>query len=271
MTPTAELLAIALKAAEAAARVHLLYRGRVGVRDAVQKGPSDFVSFVDTEAEKAALDVIRERFPEHAILAEESPMSAGSSPSGAVRAGGPLWIVDPLDGTTNYLHGHPMYSASVGVAIGGEPTVGAIVASETEDRWWAEKGAGAYRNGERIHTSSVRNMAEALVGTGFPFRRPEELPRYLEEFRRVFGACSGIRRGGSAALDFCYLAQGSLDAFWEGNLAPWDVAAGRVILAEAGGAASRRDGSPIETAEDGSVVAANSAELLEAVRMVLGP
>jgi myo-inositol-1(or 4)-monophosphatase len=224
---------------------------------------------VDTEAERAALDVIRGRFPGHAVLAEEMSASSGPVASPPLDERTPLWIVDPLDGTTNYLHGHPMYAASIGVAVGGEVVAGAIVAPATGERWWAAKGSGSFRSGERIRTSPVHELAKALLGTGFPFRRPHELPAYLEEFRRVFGACSGIRRAGSAALDFCYLAQGSLDAFWEGNLAPWDVAAGRVILEEAGGSATRRDGSPIDLVQPGTILAANSVELLRALGAVL--
>ncbi len=276
MSPFPDLLDAAMEAAEAASGVHREHRGRVRISDAVRKGPSDFVSFVDTEAERASLTVIRERFPGHRILSEEAHSREADPlpgpPPVATRDGeAPLWIVDPLDGTTNYLHGHPMYAASVGVAVEGDLVAGAVVASATGEKWWAERAGGAFRNGHRIRTSSEHGLGEALVGTGFPFRRPEELPAYLEDFRRVFSACSGIRRGGSAALDLCYLAQGSLDAFWEGKLAPWDVAAGRVILAEAGGVATRREGAPIETTESGTIVAAGSKELLEKLRAVLDP
>ena len=262
-----ELLATALAAADAAADIHRRYRGRLHAGDARRKGPSDFVSHVDLEAEEAALRVIRESFPDHRILAEEE--SAEGNAGGGRDDPGPAWIVDPLDGTTNFLHGHPMFASSVGVVQRGEAIAGAVVAAATEERWWAAKGSGAYRNGERIRTSDVRDLEGALVGTGFPFRRPEELDDYLADFRKVFPRATGIRRGGSAALDLCYLAQGSLDAFWEGQLAPWDIAAGCAILAESGGACSRVDRTPIDFVSPGSVLAGNSEALLEALAAVL--
>lgn len=271
MTSELELLDTALRAAEAAAEVHERHAGRLRAQDASQKGRADFVSHVDLEAQEAALAIIRRRYPDHRILAEEEDGRTGPSSSRTKGEDGPLWIVDPLDGTTNFLHGHPAYAASVGVWIGDDPTAGAVVSSATGEKWWALRGEGAFRNGARIQTSPLRDLSLALVGTGFPFKHPEELPRYLDEFARVLLATSGIRRGGSAALDLCYLAQGSFDAFWEGTLAPWDVAAGLVILAEAGGIAVRRDGGPVSKTGSGSVVAANSADLLAALRRVLEP
>jgi len=266
MPATRELLDTAILAAEAAASVHRAWAGRIRTADARRKGRADFVSRVDLEAQEAALEVIGERFPSHPILPEEQE---GQTPEPGPDDGTPLWIVDPLDGTTNFLHGHPAHVASVGVWIGGEGVAGAVVAPATAERWWASRGAGAWRNGERIRVSPPCSLEEALVGTGFPFKHPEELPDYLPQLGRVLGASSGVRRGGSAALDLCYLAQGSLDAFWEGTLAPWDVAAGLVILREAGGLATRRDGSPIGARTSGSVVGANSAELLAALGAAL--
>jgi myo-inositol-1(or 4)-monophosphatase len=177
--------------------------------------------------------------------------------------------VDPLDGTTNFLHAHPQYAASVGVAVRGAPVAGAVVASATSERWWAARGTGAFRNGERIRVSPVRDMRGALIGTGFPFKKIEQLPDFLREMAVVLPACSGVRRGGSASLDLVYLAQGSLDAFWEITLDPWDVAAGLVILAEAGGVAVRRSGEPMDAVSSGSLVAANSPELLASLRDLL--
>lgn len=272
------LLATALDAAEAAADVHRRYLGRIPSGDVVSKGRSDFVSRVDLEAQDVALDLIRRRYPDHQILAEEDEdghatgtRSSALDGQSSTQDDTPLWIVDPLDGTMNYLHGHPAHAASVGVSIGGEGVAGAVVASATGERWWAVRGQGAFHDGERIRTSSIRDPGGALVGTGFPFRRPHELPMFLEEFQRVFASCSGIRRLGSATLDLCYLAQGSLDAFWEGRLAPWDLAAGRVILQESGGVLTRKDGSPLQIDAAGSVLAANSPELHEALRRILNP
>jgi len=269
------LLETALLAAEAAAAVHRNYWGRVRGEEVSAKGSSDFVSHVDLEAQAAALDIIRERFPSHRIMSEEEDGATGPSAfpdgSGGATAGELLWIIDPLDGTTNYLHGHPAFAASIGVVEGVHPVAGAIHAAATGERWWASEGEGAWRNGEPIRVSEVRGLQGALIGTGFPFKRLHELPGYLEEFGRVLPACSGIRRGGAAALDLCYLAQGSLDAFWEGELAPWDIAAGLILVKEAGGVATRMDEGPLDARSKGPLLAANSGELLGALRAVLRP
>ncbi|MEX1256999.1 MAG: inositol monophosphatase family protein [Gemmatimonadota bacterium] len=270
MTSESDLLATALRAAEAAATVHRRYAGKLRGESVQRKGRADFVSRVDLEAQHAALSVIRERHPEHRILSEEDDGETGPSTPAASHAEGPIWIVDPLDGTTNFLHDHPAYAASVGVWTGGDAVAGAVIAEATEERWWALRGEGAFRNGTRIRTSPLRDLSTALIGTGFPFKHPEQLPGYLKDFARVLLSTAGIRRGGAAALDLCYLAQGSLDVFWEGTLAPWDIAAGVVILREAGGVATRRGGGQIAADESGSVVAANSPELLEAMHALLG-
>jgi len=138
-----------------------------------------------------------------------------------------------------------------------------VVAPVTEERWWGRRGGGAWKNGERIHVSEIRALRKALVGTGFPFKEPEILPRFLEQLGRVLPASGGVRRGGAAALDLCYLAEGILDAFWEEDyLSPWDMAAGLLILQEAGGVATRLGGSAIDLA-NGSILAANSELLME--------
>ena len=309
------LLSTALEAAEAAARVHLVYFGEVGPDDARRKAHSDFVSRVDLEAQEAALSVILQRHPAHRVLAEEDP---GGEDSGRGERTWPedgsyLWIVDPLDGTTNFLHRHPQFAASVGVGrrvreagdgagdgpkavrevgdgigdgpkailevgdgIGDGPKAileaGAVVAARTGERWWARRGQGAFKNGLPIRVSPLRALKAALIGTGFPFKEPGLVPRYLEEFQRVLPASGGVRRGGSAALDLCYLAEGILDGFWEEDyLSPWDVAAGLVILREAGGLATRLDGSEIDL-KDGSVLAANSPAILKELgALVRGP
>ncbi|MBT8397521.1 MAG: hypothetical protein KJN92_11165, partial [Gemmatimonadetes bacterium] len=144
---------------------------------------------------------------------------------------------------------------------GGVFEAGAVVAPRTGERWWARRGRGAFKNGLPIFVSSIRSMDAALIGTGFPFKEPELVPRYLQGFQRVLPASGGVRRAGSAALDLCYLAEGTLDGFWEEEyLSPWDVAAGLVILREAGGLATRLDGTEIDL-ENGSVLGANSPEL----------
>ena len=242
MNHGSDLLRTAIDAAEAAAVVHADFLGQVRTEDAVEKGTSDFVSHVDFAAQKAALAVIRRRFPTDRILSEEEEECPVASETILTDPAIPLWIVDPLDGTTNYLHGHPAFASSVGVVIEGEAVAGAVVATATGERWWAVRGEGAFRDGVPIHVSRVHELRLSLIGTGFPFKHMDELPSYLRELESVLPACSGIRRGGSAALDLCYLAQGSLDAFWESRLDPWDVAAGLVILREAGGVFTRKGG-----------------------------
>jgi myo-inositol-1(or 4)-monophosphatase len=247
----AELLRTSLLAVDAAGAVHRRWLGRLEASSWGLKGHSDFVSDVDREAQDAVLAVLRNRHPEHAILAEEGP--AGS---GAEAARGPLWIVDPLDGTTNFLHGHPQYAASVAVWLDGAPLAGAVLATATGERWWAARGLGAYKNGLRIRASEIRELSQALIGTGFPFKHLHLLPEYLGQFDRVLRATAGIRRCGAAALDLCYVASGLLDAFWELWLEPWDVAAGWIIVTEAGGVLSRPDGRPPDL-NGGAVLAGN--------------
>ena len=260
------LLRTAREAAEAAARIHRRDAGEIVLEGATVKARADYVSKTDLDAQDAALSVIRTNHPDHVVLAEESDEPVEEQL--ARWDGRPLWIVDPLDGTANFLHEHPHYCASVAVAVDGRPVAGAVVSGSTGERWWAAEGEGAFKGGRRMHVSSERPLIEALVGTGFPFKLLEVLPRYLGQLDRVLRSASGVRRAGSAALDLCYLAQGSLDAFWEEILMPWDFAAGLVLVREAGGVLSRPDGFELEIAP-GPVRGANSRALLEELRTVL--
>ena len=265
--PVHELTRTALDAAEAAAAVHRRDAGRVILEAATEKARADYVSQTDLDAQEAALAVIRARHPDHQILAEEddAPLERRLADWG----GAPLWIVDPLDGTANFLHGHPQYAASVAVAVDGRPFAGAVVCGSTAERWWATRGEGSFKGGRPIRVAPPRPLIDAMVGTGFPFKLLDELPGYLVQFDRVLRSSSGIRRAGSAALDLCYLAQGSLDAFWEIILMPWDFAAGWLLVEEAGGLVSRLDGSPL-TLVDGPVMGASGAELLKELRALVG-
>lgn len=256
-------------AAEGARRVHNKWRGSIESARTEEKGPGDYVSEVDREAQDAALAIILARHPDHLILAEEDAEEIGA-PQATATGSTPLWIVDPLDGTANYLHGHPMSCVSVALAVDGEPIVGVVVQPETGERWWAVAGHGAWKNGRPIRVSTVTRFDRALIGTGFPFKFREKIPAYVMQLGRVLQVTAGVRRAGSAALDLCYLAQGSIDAFWELVLHPWDFAAGFLILREAGGVATRLDGSKM-TLESGSWLAANSPEFREALyRAVTG-
>jgi myo-inositol-1(or 4)-monophosphatase len=261
------LLRTAIDAADAAAREQRRHAGRLRAEAATEKARADYVSQADLDAQSAALAVIHERHADHAVLAEEAEEPVEQRI--ARWDGRPLWIVDPLDGTANFLHGHPFYCASVAVAVDGRPVAGAVVSGSTGERWWAAEGEGAFKGGRRIRVSPPGLLRHALVGTGFPFKRTELLPKYLGQLDRVLRSSAGVRRAGSAAIDLCYLAQGSLDAFWEEVLMPWDFAAGTVIVREAGGVMTRPDGGELEIAA-GPVRGANGRELLEELTRVLG-
>jgi myo-inositol-1(or 4)-monophosphatase len=153
------------------------------------------------------------------------------------------WIIDPLDGTTNYLHGYPVYAVSIGVARAGELEAGFVLNSATGEEWSAVRNGGAFLDGSRIGVSSIDVLSRALIGTGFPFKALRLLPVYTLQLAAVLRATSGVRRAGSAALDLCHVATGLFDGFWELDLAPWDVAAGALIVREAGGVVTRLDGS----------------------------
>jgi myo-inositol-1(or 4)-monophosphatase len=261
-----ELLRTALAAADAAAAVHSRDRGRVVLEGSSEKGRADYVSQTDLDAQRAALDVILSRHPDHGILGEEDDRSVAERLAGW--DGSPLWVVDPLDGTSNFLHGHPQFSASVAVAIDGRPVAGAVAAAATGERWWAARGEGAFRNGLPIRVSGRTRLKDALVGTGFPFKILHELPEFLGQLDRVLRSSSGVRRAGAASLDLCYLAQGSLDAFWELIQHPWDFAAGWLLVEEAGGVLVKLDGSPLELG-DQALMGAATPELLDALAEAL--
>jgi myo-inositol-1(or 4)-monophosphatase len=239
-----ELLATALAAARDAAEIHRAHLGRVRTTDWSEKGAADFVTFVDREAESAIVARIHDRFPDHELLAEEAASERGPASGVLPEAGGEgwIWIIDPLDGTTNYLHGYPSYAASIGVVHAGVVQAAVVLNSASADEWTAVRGGGAYRNGERVHVSEIERMPQALVGTGFPFKALHLLPLYLRQFDRVLRNSSGVRRAGSAALDLAHVATGWFDGFWEMSLAPWDVAAGTLLVQEAGGRVTRLDG-----------------------------
>jgi len=259
-----QLMDVAIAAARDAATVHSAHLGQVHVDQWTAKGVADFVTHVDQDAERRIVDAVRERFPDHAIVAEETataPDAAGRQVTGRADDGAWAewtWIIDPLDGTTNYLHGYPMYAVSIGVARFGEPTVGVVLNSASGELWTAARGMGAFRNGQPIHVSAIGELDRALIGTGFPFKAMELLPEYTMQWQAALRASSGVRRAGSAALDLCHLATGWFDGFWELTLAPWDVAAGAVVVREAGGRMTRLDGSG-EVLGHGSVLAGNPA------------
>ncbi len=252
----AVLLETARAAAHAAAAVHRTYRGRVDVREWGEKGTFDFVSHVDREAEARIVSVIRDRYPAHAILAEEGTAAGPLTDPSANDDAEWLWVVDPLDGTTNYLHRYPMHAASIAVLHRGKATAGVVLDTASGTEWTAVRGGGAFRDGEPIDVSTIEELRHALIGTGFPFRYPERLAGYLPQLEAAVRGASGVRRAGSAALDLCHVASGWLDGFWELVLSPWDVAAGTLIVREAGGVVTTLDGGD-DVLGGGSVLAGN--------------
>jgi len=243
------LLCVAIVAAEAAAAI---IRGRATDVSSVQrraKGVADFVSEVDTSAEKAIRDVILREVPGAMVIAEEG------SPNAPVDSA-PTFIVDPLDGTTNFLHGYPAYAVSIGVLTDRAIVAGVVIDVPANDVYTATVGGGAFRNGEPIRVSSVTQPSQALIGTGFPFKNVELLDRYQRQFAKVTRHTAGIRRPGSAALDLASVACGRFDGFWELNLMSWDYAAGMLLVRAAGGVVTDAAGGNPAFGESG-IVAGN--------------
>ena len=214
------------------------------------KGPADFVSEVDRGAEQALGDVIRERHPQAVLVAEEGT-------PGADRAA-LTFVADPLDGTTNFLHGFPWYAVSIGALVDGEIAAGAVLNVANGELFTAVRGGGARRNGQPIAVSRITEPSRALLGTGFPFKDREGFAPFLAALPGIMEATAGVRRPGSAALDLCDVACGRFEGFWEFRLAPWDVAAGLLLVREAGGIVTDLDGNPAPVAH-GPIVAGNPA------------
>jgi myo-inositol-1(or 4)-monophosphatase len=223
------MLNIAVKAARAAGSI--INRAALDL-DSIKvgsKGANDFVSEVDHAAEAAIIDTVLEAYPGHSILAEESGRERGAKDSEFV------WIIDPLDGTTNFLHGFPVYAVSIALAWRGVVQQACVYDPTRNDLFIASRGRGAFLNDRRLRVSKRTRLSDSLIGTGFPFRRGDNFKRYLKMFEEVMQNCAGLRRPGAAALDLCYVAAGYYDGFFETGLNPWDVAAGSLIVSEAGG------------------------------------
>jgi len=195
-----------------------------------EKQHNDFVSEVDKAAEAAIIDVLISAYPKHAVLAEESGASSNLTQTSEY-----VWIIDPLDGTTNFLHGFPQYCVSIALQHNGVMTQAVIFDPTRNELFAATKGAGAFLNDKRIRVSKRDKLADSLIATGFPFRSATDIDNYLPMFKAMSGKCQGLRRPGSAALDLAYVAAGRLDGFFEKGLKPWDIAAGALVVTEAGG------------------------------------
>ncbi len=241
------MLRTAIEAAKKAGKIirHNAGQGLAGRFDF--KRQFDYVTDVDKQSEHVIIDTIREKFPDHQFLAEESARAT----SGEYR-----WIIDPLDGTTNFIHGYPVYSVSIALEHNGEIVLGVVYDPVRNELFTAEKEKGAFLNGERVSVSQNSDTHTCLLTTGFPFRFKQYTDMYLESFSLLMRKFSGIRRAGSAALDFCYLACGRCDGFWEIGLAPWDIAAGFIMIREAGGSVTDFFGGD-GAVWSGNVVASN--------------
>ena len=223
------MLNVAVKAARSAGSI--INRAALDL-EAVKvgtKGPNDFVSDVDRKAEEIIIQTLLEAYPGHGILAEESGREHGAKSSEYV------WIIDPLDGTTNFLHGFPVYAVSIALAFRGQVQQAVVFDPTRNDLFFASKGRGAFLNDRRLRVSRRLRIADSLIGTGFPFRKGDNFKRYVKMFEEVMQSCAGLRRPGAAALDLCYVAAGYYDGFFETGLNPWDVAAGSLMITEAGG------------------------------------
>ena len=223
--------------------------GEVEQLQVSRKGPADFVSTADRRAERVLIEELRRARPRYGVLSEESGAQAGADTSNR-------WIVDPLDGTLNFLHGNPHFCLSLALERDGEIFAGAVYDPLRDELFWAEKGAGAYLNDRRLRVSARQQLREAVLATGIRFMGEPERPRFLARLEAMMALSGGFRRFGAAALDLAYVAAGRYDGFWEAGLEPWDIAAGILLVSEAGGFVSTLDGGA-EMLESGDVVAAN--------------
>ncbi len=239
------MINIAVRAARGAGNVLLRYYDRVDTLTVTAKGKNEFVSEVDRAAEQVIIETLRNAYPNHAILAEESGRSEGNEYQ---------WVIDPLDGTTNYLHGFPQFSVSIALKHKGVLEHGLVYDPLREEMFTASRGSGAFLNDRRIRVSPRKGLDGALLGTGFPYRDYGHMDAYMALFRQLMQETAGIRRPGSAALDLAYVAAGRLDGFWEFGLSEWDMAAGALLVREAGGTVSDLSGGD-RFLESGNVVA----------------
>lgn len=230
-----------------------------------KKGKIDLVTEVDVAVERMFRALVAERFPDHQVLAEEMGGSA-------VAPKGPCWVFDPIDGTTNYAHGIPIFCASLALEIDGVAEVAAVFDPNRQELFTAERGGGAYLNGRRLHVSAATSLVDAVLVTGFPYDVHERVDEIVGLFGAFVGQARAVRRLGSAAIDLCYVAAGRMDGFWESDLKPWDMAGGALIVTEAGGRVTNMDGTPFSSRRR-HVLATNALlhdQMLEIIRRFKG-
>ena len=243
-----ELLKTAFKAAEAGAAILKEEANTLSAADINEKGIHDFVTRVDKASEEAVIRIIRANHPDHSILAEESGYHQQKSEF--------RWIIDPLDGTTNFIHGYQSYCVSVAVERKGQIVAGVVNDPTRDEIFSAARGYGAHLNGERLQVSDVKTLDRSLILTGFPFKAADMMDDFITVFRKLLPATSGIRRAGSAALDLSHVACGRADGFWEFGLSAWDIAAGALLVEEAGGVITDIEGEN-DYLETGNVLCGN--------------
>ena len=253
-------LAIAQHAARRGAEILLRYWETLGKDDADLKARNDWVSAADRESEEAIVAAIREHRPDDAFLGEESGMTEGA-------AANRVWVIDPLDGTSNYLQHFPFWSVSIALRESGVTTTALIYEPLRDLFFTATRGGGAFRNGERMHVSTQDHVEGSFLATGFPFRAQEYVECYVAIFTDVIRTSKGVRRAGSAALDLAYTAAGVFDGFFEMHLAPWDVAAGALLVSEAGGVVTDFSGGQ-RWLERGNIVGASPKVQAELLRII---
>ncbi|MEJ2643531.1 MAG: inositol-1-monophosphatase [Gammaproteobacteria bacterium] len=254
------MLNIAVRAARTAGDLIVRHLDRVDQLTVTSKHRNDFVTEVDRQAEQAIIRVLRKAYPDHGILAEESGTQTGDEY---------CWIIDPLDGTTNFLHGFPQFAVSIALRNQGRIEQGVVYDPLRQELFTATRGSGAQLNNRRIRVSRLTGLEGALLGTGFPFKMQEYLDAYLAMFRSLFTDTAGIRRAGAAALDLAYVAAGRLDGFWEIGLKPWDMAAGALLIQEAGGIVGDFAGG--HTFLDSGNVAAGNPKVFAAIIRAIRP
>jgi myo-inositol-1(or 4)-monophosphatase len=253
------LLNIAMRAARRAGDLIVKSLSRLDSLKIDSKGRNDFVTDIDRKAEADIIATIRRSYPQHAILAEESGRS-GEDES--------VWIIDPLDGTTNFLHGFPTFAVSIALQHKGRLEHGVVYDPMRQEFFTASRGDGAQLEGKKIRVSSQRTLEGSLIGTGFPFRAGANVDEYLAMLKVVMSTAAGIRRPGAASLDLAYVAAGRIDGFWEFGLSPWDTAAGTLLIQEAGGRVGTPAGNEYAL---GSNIVAGNPKVYQGLLEVIGP
>ena len=268
---SASYIDTAERAARAAGALIMEGLGHLAPEDITAKRANDYVTLVDKRSEAAIIDIIKASFPDHGFMAEEGG-GLGAGLGAAPKSEDHVWIIDPLDGTTNFIPGYPVFSVSIALSVKGVLTAAVVYDPVREELFRAEQGQGAYLNGRRLKVSATSQMRSALLTTGFPFRDGSMVEPYLEMLRGLFMSTSGLRRPGSAALDLAYTAAGRCEAFFEYGLSAWDIAAGSLLVMEAGGRVTDFGGGT-EYLGSGNIVAGNphiQPALLDHVRRVYG-